>query len=118
MIYLYECPEHDQIEVIKPASLIDVEEPCDVCAKPMRRVFNFKGQMMAPGGYKENFHPAFGKVISTKIQLKNELKRIKGETGKELIEVGNESMEKIKPIRKKIDKGDVVRELRQRIRNG
>lgn len=118
MIYLYSCAEHGCIEVIKSASRIDEVELCDDCQKPMERKFNFQGQLMKPGGFKEEFHPAFGKVISTRHQLNNELKKIKGETGKELVEIGNDGLNGVKPSRKRVNKEEVARELKYRIKHG
>lgn len=77
------------MEVIKPVSQLDNQEYCD-CGTEMRRTIAFKGGVSTDDRYK-GYNPAFGKFIKNKADLKNTLAEIKGETGKDLIEVGNES---------------------------
>ena len=42
------------------------------------------------------YNPAFGKVIKNKAHLQEELARHKGETGKELVEVGTDTLKSVK----------------------
>lgn len=61
----------------------------------MHRRFSFRGQITVKE-FQACFHPAFGRRINSKSELKNELARYKDEKGSELIEVGNEPLPTMK----------------------
>lgn len=116
MIYVYHCQECDiHQEIIKSLSHIDDVEKCSK-GHVMNRTIAWKGQMK-PGdiSFKPDYYPSFGKTFTTPGQLKNELKKIKGETGQELVEVGNERMRPVER-KSKIDYEAAGRELHQMLR--
>ena len=98
--------------------LADVAEPCDICQRIMKKLINFQGEVSGATDKQPEYNPAFGKVIKNKHDLRNELARIEGETGKKLEEVGNETLNNVKKPRKKVDIEEATRELRYRIRHG
>lgn len=116
--YLYECKDHGKINVIKRMGLADEPEPCDDCNLPMKKLVNFQGEVMGATDKEPEYNHAFGKVIKNSQDLRNELTKIEGETGKTLVEVGNESLNSIKKPRKSINIEEATRELRHRIRHG
>lgn len=56
----------------------------------MVRQVSFTGQM-SPDKSESHYNHAFGKVINSKRELRNEIKRHNSEYGTDLQEVGNES---------------------------
>jgi hypothetical protein len=76
-------------EIIKSHRDFDRPEPCDVCGDDMVRQVVFSGQM-APDKSESHYNHAFGKVIHSKRELRNEIKRHNSEYGTDLQEVGNE----------------------------
>lgn len=104
-IYEYLCGRCQVVtEVTKPLKYLDDPEPCpdEACeGRVMERVIFSIPQIATSGCQHEaQYHPAFGKVLSTKRQIKQEISRIKGETGKEIVEVGNDSLKSIQKKRK------------------
>lgn len=83
---------------MKRVSEVDEKEVCDTCGSLMRIEITCPN-MAIPNEFKPEYYWAFGKTISSKHGLKETLREIKGETGKEIIEVGNEKP-KLKPKRK------------------
>ena len=64
------------------------------------------------------YYHAFGKEFGTPHQLKEHLATIKGETGKELHEVGNDSMSSIKKPKKEYDMEKAKKALYEEMRHG
>lgn len=116
MIYVYNCPSCDtKEEIIKPLSQIDEVEYCSQ-GHTMTRILSWQGQMkMGDLSFVPMYQPAFGKVISSPRQLKDQLRRENGEKGVELVEVGNERP-KYTPKRKEYDYDSAGRELHQKLR--
>ena len=88
MLYEYHCKFHGPFDVYKPICRRLINDPCPVCKSQMIRV-----EITSPRPvkvFKEEFYSAFGKRISSQAQLKEELRKVKAETGKEYIEVGND----------------------------
>ena len=112
MIYEYACSVHGVFDVVKPVKEIDREECCPSCKFPMIRQITFKGQVSCSNFEPAHYH-AFGKKIHSKRELQNELSKVKHETGKELVEVGNDSMKSVKRTRKALPS---VREVLERER--
>jgi hypothetical protein len=50
--------------------------------------------------FEAHHNHAFGKVVHSKRDIQNEIARIKGETGKEIVEVGSDNLKSIKKKRK------------------
>lgn len=89
--YTYECKRcgkrFDEVRRIK-----DRQEAAKCsCGGRADKVFTKPGGLCF-GSFKEGYNKAFGKHFTTKNQLKEELARIKGETGQELVEVGNDKV--------------------------
>lgn len=98
MIYTYRCNQGEcaclniEFTVSKRASDIDTVEFCRACAHPAERLFRpGRPQIMNAGdGWNDHtYNPAFGKVISSKAQLRKEMAEAKAR-GNEMVEVGNE----------------------------
>jgi hypothetical protein len=101
MIYTYRCLrvecDRGTFDITKSVKAIDDEEICPTCLHPAERIFNpGKPQIMNAGdGWNDHaVNPAFGKVIGSKAMLRKELAEAKSR-GYEMIEVGNEPVEKI-----------------------
>jgi len=115
--YLYECKECGiQWDEVRRISHRDEEAQCP-CGGNARRMPTVP-LGVSVGSFQEGYNPAFGKSFSTEGQLKEELARIKHETGKELVEVGNDSMQTIRKEKKKVDIDAMSKELKQRLTNG
>jgi putative FmdB family regulatory protein len=94
-LYTYECRKCDRDwPVFKTLAAIDSPEACPHCESTATdRIIKHP-----PGINKvwsEGFNPALGKVIRSRAHLAEELKKYKGETGREMVEIGDEPMEKI-----------------------
>ena len=106
MVYTFVCDDCNlvPIDVYRSSADSDAPEECQSCNQPMRKVFH-----AVPTTFKSvydgaQYNPAFGKVVNGKAGIKEELNRIKGETGRELHEVGNDStMDNWEPERKSYD---------------
>ena len=81
----------------------------------MERLIRFNGGMHSDI-FMPTWNPAFGKSFTSKGQIKEEIKRIAGEEGREIVEVGNE---KVKAKREKTELVDdrVKHEFRKLWRN-
>ena len=119
MVYEYKCQEHGNVDVYKSHTLSDRQETCDVCQKPMERVFVPTANLNAgASAMRGEFYHAFGKHFDNRSQLKNEISRIEGETGKKIVEIGSDRMDNVKPKRAKINEAEAVRELSHRLKHG
>lgn len=111
MIYEYECKfcknPHD---VIKPSSRYLVGELCPLHKSEMKRLLASSGSITKVQ-FIEGFNPSFGKTFTTKSQQTEEIIRIRGETGREVYEVGNDKTV-IKPDLPKVDMSAATKELR------
>lgn len=117
MIYDYECEECGKVfEEVRTVADRDTEARCD-CGGLSKRIFSFKG-CVGVGTFKEGYYHAFGQPFTSEGQLKEHLTKLKGETGKEIVEVGNDSLQTVKKQRKKVDWDAAGRELRYKLRHG
>jgi len=94
MIYPYHCRECvEEFEVIKSLSDLDRPEACPICHAVSfdRRIGLTRLQSVEIDPY---FHYGLGKIVRTKGDVKNELKK-REDQGRGLIEVGDEPVEKI-----------------------
>lgn len=91
MIYSYQCDGcgGEAVDVVKSAAYSDRPEYCGKCNEPMRRLYSAVHFTTKSVFDKPSYNPAFGKVINSKHQLKDEIRRASDE-GKEIVEVGNE----------------------------
>lgn len=78
-------------------------EICVRCKKTARKVFHAARIATSNCQFEAHYNWGLGKKVNSKNQIQEELRRIKGETGKEIVEVGNDTLESIKTKRKKYD---------------
>ena len=80
----------------------------------MSRVFCFSGQVSF-STFRPGYYSAFGKKFNHAYELKNEIRRLNGEEGKNVIEVGNElnALKKLKPPKFKPDIEGAMREMKR-----
>lgn len=67
---------------------------CPECGSAMERIYSppqIKRSSFVPG-----YHPAFGKEFRNSGEIKEEIRRIRGEDGRDIVEVGNDSMKSIR----------------------
>ena len=100
--YEYECPTCESLhEVIKRISQLADTEVCPECSAPMIHVIvSPPGVNTSTCRFESHFNHGLGKEFTNKRQIKEELTRIKGETGKEIVEVGSDNLKSIKKKRK------------------
>lgn len=109
MIYDFTCEQcGTTFEEVRAVAERDELATCE-CGASAARIFSFKGGFTL-GSFGEGYFHAFGKHLTQKHQLKEELARYKGETGSELIEMGNEKI-KSTPKREAVDWDGFGREL-------
>jgi putative FmdB family regulatory protein len=97
MIYQFSCPACGKYdEVIRTVDECRDAHLCTDCGQPSNRVFSAP-QVSVPhtSTYYDN---GLGAIIRNETDKKNALKKIEGETGQKLIEVGTEDVRKhVKP---------------------
>ena len=102
MRYDYECVEClKTIEVTKSLSQLEDKELCPKCKKKMVRVLTAVRLSPRIGVFEPHFNHGLGKAVYSQRDVKEELRRIKGETGKEIVEVGTDTLQSVKKQRKK-----------------
>lgn len=112
MIYDFECESCGRVtEEVRAVSERDEPGRCE-CGEVTGRIFSFTGSVSL-GSFREGYYHAFGKPLTQKHQLKEELARYKGETGSELVEMGNEKPPSA-PKRKEVDWDGFGRELKSK----
>ncbi len=88
-------------DVTKPMRDSDSTEKCPKCKRrKMTRMISVPRLNTSVCTFEPDYYHAFGKKLHSKREVKEELRRIKGETGKEIVEVGNDSLKSIKKRRK------------------
>jgi hypothetical protein len=106
MIYPYECPKcHEYKEITCGVDEMPKSIQCETCKIPMPRIITAP-QLKIPKPYIDS---TFGKEIRQESQVKEELKRHHGETGQEMIPLGDQKLEGIAPP--KHDLGKLVDDL-------
>lgn len=100
--YEYLCPRCELIQdVIKPISMLEETEMCMECEEiPMIRQMTAIRLNTSNCQYEAHYNHGLGKVLKGPNDVKEELSRIKGETGKEIVEVGNDRLDSVKFKRK------------------
>lgn len=107
MIYIYECIHcSKKYELIKPALQSSQLEYCPVCHFELNKVFTAPRINMGKG-YEPSYNPAFGKVIHNKAELKDTIKKL-NDQGRDIQEVGNDSLESFKGPTPKSYDDDIV----------
>lgn len=123
MIYSYACQTcENQWDEVRPVDNRD--EPClCICGESAKRIFTPSRNLNAGAcAFKQDHYTAFNKAFSTKRELMSEIDRIKHTTGKEIVEVGNDSMKSLKPdVPTKLPenvKKEATKELAYRMKHG
>ena len=119
MVYEYECKRHGKVDIYKSSEHSEKEERCEICSLVMKKNF-VPTSNINPGAasMRGEFYHAFGKHFDTKKQVRNELRRIEGETGKKIVEVGSDKQDNVKRVRKTFNESEAVRELAHRMKHG
>lgn len=100
--YDYQCPEClREREVVKPISQLDESELCEKCQKQMVRVLTAVQLSPKIKLFEPHFNHGLGRRVNSQRDINEELKKIKGETGKEIVEVGNDNLDSVKKTYKK-----------------
>lgn len=106
MIYPYECPKcHEYKEIVCSVDDMPKSIPCGTCKIPMKRIITAP-QLSIPKSY---FDPTFNKTINQPSDIKEELRKHQGETGQEMIPLGDQKLAGITPP--KHDLGKLVDDL-------
>lgn len=88
--YTYFCHRCEmEFDVIKPMKEYDRNEICAECGLESSRVINFSGHLAADN-QEAYYNYGLGKVVRSKNDVRQELSRVKGETGREFHEIGND----------------------------
>lgn len=91
-LYDYKCPDCKKtLEVFQPMSGSHEGVPC-ACGGTALRVWRVPGAIVDNG--ETYFNAGLGKVVRTKGDVRDAVKRVNDETGQSLVEIGNE---KVKP---------------------
>lgn len=84
-------------------------ECCHVCSVPAERIYTVPQISPTAKAFEAHFNYGLGKEVHSKRDISEELRRIKGETGKEIVEVGTDNLQSVKTQRKtySIDQGEL-----------
>lgn len=100
--YDYNCTKCDvTIEVMKSMSEASSDEFCGKCNLQLQKVISAPRINTSICQFQAHFNHGLGKVVKSKADIKDELRRINGETGRNIVEVGNDNLQSIKTQRKK-----------------
>jgi putative FmdB family regulatory protein len=113
MIYDFQCQTcGEKFEYECPVENRDETVTCD-CGADAKRIFSPTVNLNAgAAAFKAEKYHAFGKVFTQKSQIKEEIRKIEGETGRRIVETGNDSTV-YKPKRTQFDWDGIGRELTQ-----
>lgn len=100
--YEYQCPKCMTIqEITKWLAELDRDEECPECAGVhMHRIMSPTRSNTSNCQFEAHFNHAFGKVIKSKSNIKDEMLKYKDKTGREVVEVGTDNLSSIKKKRK------------------
>jgi len=98
--YEYKCkPCLKTQDIIKSVSEYDTKEFC-TCGKEMDRLISKVNINASVCQFQAHHDSGLGVDVHSKIQKDNELAKIRGETGKDIIEIGNDDFKTVKRQRK------------------
>jgi hypothetical protein len=85
------------------------DELCPQCTCQAERVYTPPQISPSAKAFEPHFNYGLGKEVLRKNDIKEELARIKGETGKEIVEVGSDSLGSVKQQKQKytINQGEI-----------
>jgi putative FmdB family regulatory protein len=97
-LYDYNCPDCGEgATVFQTMGESHESRPCGSCGGVARRVWNVPS--VFPDNTQSYFNHGLGCVVRSKGDIREAMKRIKGTTGQDLIEVGNEKLKRTDPVR-------------------
>jgi putative FmdB family regulatory protein len=100
--YQYSCPEClKEIEVVKSIAQLEERELCDKCKKRMVRILTAVQLSPKIRVFNPHFNHGLGRHVESQRDINEEIARIKGETGKEIVEVGTDTLDSVKKTYKK-----------------
>jgi putative FmdB family regulatory protein len=100
--YVYDCGEHE-FEVIKSMAQASEPENCPQCQKEAQKIILPARISVSVCQFQAHYNWGLGKEVHKKADISEELRRIKGETGREIVEVGNDKLDSVKIQKKKYD---------------
>lgn len=93
--YSYFCSFcESNFDVIKSISCLEDEELCGKCCTLAERQMS-RVNISPRGEFIASFNPAFGEVVKSKRHQADLISKLKIDTGREMIEIGNEPLDKI-----------------------
>lgn len=92
MLYTYQCPTCGRkVDEARSVSDRDRAPRCSGCAVDMPRIFTpTKIRVNLQNHFKPHFNHAFGKVMNSKQDIKDEIRKMNYEQGRDIVEVGND----------------------------
>lgn len=106
--YSYRCHRCEvEFDIVKSHKEYNTKEICEECGMDAEKVFCFNGGISADNS-PAYFNHGLGKVVRSKKDIREELSRIKTDTGREIVEIGNDRSKPKKPKGKDIDLSEVT----------
>lgn len=104
-VYEYQCPKCLVVtDVVKGLQSLDEAELCpgEGCPEQkMERIISSAPQINTSNcQFQSHYNPAFGKIIHSKRQIQDEVRKYKYEQGREIVEIGNDTLKSVKKQRK------------------
>lgn len=98
--YLYGCHTCKKInDIVKPIAQLDAREVCLKCESVMERFMAPTQLNTRTCQFEAHFNHAFGKVVTTKRELEECRRKLSIQTGRDIVEVGTDHLDSVKPIR-------------------
>lgn len=95
--YEYACHTCNSVtEVIKSIRYYDTEEKCSKCCTIMEKLITAVNLNHSVCHFEPHFNYGLGKVVTSKRSQDEALRRLRGETGKDIVEIGNDDLKSIK----------------------
>ena len=102
MRYIYECPKcFEEYEIVKPVDRLDEVERCSKCQSSLNRIITAVQLSPKIKPFEPHFNYGLGRRVSSQRDIDEHLRKIKGDTGREIVEVGTDTLESVKKTRKK-----------------
>lgn len=102
--YQYQCSACEKhFDIVCSYRDLNPLQECTHCGGTSERVYTPLHISPAAKAFEAHYNWGLGKKVHSKHEIKEELRRIEGDTGREIVEVGNDSLQSIKPTKKKYD---------------